>query len=141
MECILKDGEVGFVAYTQMLGRGGESEVVGGCDVRQDKRRVGDIGVVGDCFVDDLKGTVCSLLSLVRYRHQAKDNQSVCCQVWLQQDCLLPGLLLALHLCELLRLLFLYHLCIGGCSTLGGFGGVGGWLWGLLGSCWYGPGG
>jgi len=81
VECILKDGTVGFVAYAQMLGRSGESKVVRGCDVCQDKRRVGDVSVVGDCFVGDLEGMVCSLHSVVRCRHQAKDNQSVCCRI------------------------------------------------------------
>jgi len=65
VECFLKDGEVGFVTYAQMLGRSGEGEVVRGCDVRQDKRGVGDVGVVGDGFVDGLKDTVCSLLLVV----------------------------------------------------------------------------
>ena len=139
MECILKDGEVGFVAYAQMLGRSGESEIVCDCVVHQDTRRVGDVSVVGDCFVDDLEGTVCGLLSVVRCRRQTKDDQSVCRWVWLWQDCLLPGLLLALHLRELLHLLLLCHLCISGCSALGGFGGVGGGIWALLGSCWYSP--
>ena len=68
MECIFKDGEVGFVAYTEVLGRGGDREVVRGCDVRQDKRWVGDVGMVGNCFVDGLEGTVCGLLSVVRCR-------------------------------------------------------------------------
>jgi len=62
VECIFKDSKVGFVAYVQVLGCGGYSEVVRGCDVRQDKRRVGDVGMVGDCFVYGLEGTICSPL-------------------------------------------------------------------------------
>ena len=48
-----------------MLGHGGKREVVRGCDVRQDKRRVGNIGMVGDCSVDGLEGMVCGFLSVV----------------------------------------------------------------------------
>jgi len=68
MECIFKDGEVGFVAYAQVPGRSGKRDVVRGCDVRQDKRRVGDIGVVDDCLVDGLEGMVCGFLSVVQCR-------------------------------------------------------------------------
>jgi len=122
-----------------MLGCSGEGEVVRGCYVHQDKGRVGNVGVVGDGFVDDLEGMVCSLLSVVRCSRQAKDDQSVCCRVGLWKDCLLPSLLLALHLCELLCLLLLCHLYVGGYSALEGFGGVCGWPWVLLGGCWCNP--
>jgi len=125
VECVFEDRKVGFVADTQVLGRGGEGEVVRGRDVRQDKRGVGDVSVVGNRFVDDLEGAVCSLLSVVRYSHQAKDDQSVCHRVRLREDRLLPGLLLALYLRELLRLLLLRYLCVGRCGAAWGFGGGG----------------
>ena len=141
VECILEDGVVGFLTYAQMLGRSGGGEVIRGCDVCQDKRGVGNVGMVGDGFVDDQEGMVCGFFLVVRCRCQAKDDQSVCRRVGLREDCLLPGLLLALHLHELLCLHLLCHLCVGGCSALGGFGGVCSWSWALLGGCWCSSGG
>jgi len=140
VECIFEDGEVGFVACSQVLGCDCEDEVVGGSDVCQDKGWVGDVRVAGDGLVDDLEGTVGGFLSVVWCSRQVKDNQSVCRWVRLRENGLLSALLLALHLCELLWLFLLRYLCVGRVRGRPGFGSGGRRSVGL-GGCCHGPGG
>jgi len=102
VESLLEDGQVWFLRCAYVLRYDRKDEVVGGSDVCQDERWVFDIGVAGDGLVYHLEGTVCGFLAVVWCSRQVEDNQSVCCWIRLWEDCLLPILLLALDLCELL---------------------------------------
>lgn len=103
-----------------MLGRDHKNEVIGHRDVGEDKRRVGDVGVVADGFVCDLESKIGCHPTVIWCLRQVEDYPSVGGWVWLPKDGLLPNFLLAFHLCELPRLL-LCHLSIGWCQS--------GWRW------------
>jgi len=71
-----------------------ENEVVGGSDVCQDEGRVFNVGMGGDGLVGHLECAVCGLLAVVGCGREAEDYQPVRRWVRLQEDRLLPGLLL-----------------------------------------------
>jgi len=98
-----------------------------------------DVGMGGDGLVDCLECPVSSLFAVVGCGCAAEDYESVRRRVRLQEDRLLPGLLLTPDLREFHRLLFCY-LCIGWCRGRDGLLG-GGWFRALLGWSRRAPGG
>ena len=72
-----------------------ENDVVGSSDVCQDEGQVFDISMGGDGLVGLLECAVWSLLVVVGCGREAEDYQPVHRRVSLQEDHLLPGLLLA----------------------------------------------
>ena len=139
MEGLLKDGQVWFVDGAQELRRNCKNVVVGGSDVCQDKGWVLDVGMGGDGLVDCLKCPVDSLLAVIGCDCEAEDYEPVYRRIRLQEDRLLPGLLLTPDLSEFHRLLLCY-LCTGWCRGRDALLG-GGWFRVLLGWCRSAPGG